>query len=418
MVTPSFQLPSLFQLLALALTFAHSTPASSSSKCSKPAQERNVLHVDDFVKQMGRKVPLQAAVQWSINVAVEASNTHPTALLFGPHEYRLASSDASAHKPVLEITNSTAHALRIDGCGASIVVTTPMTGLFEVTAARGLRIGNLTVDYDPLPMTQGYVTAVQSSVNYTVQLQPGFPSLMLPHFMRTLGGGWGVGGAAWVLLKSRAHPTRHKEGTLNLIKVAGWTDLGNGTFNVALQHCGDCAVCSGCLLTPNEWDMARPKVGDPVVHVARYDSYPTFGLSMCTDCHFDSVKIHASPSATWVGIGVSGLVVKRVSVEPAPGRWHATNADGVFVVDSRVGPVVEGSRFIATGDDALVVKSFAGKCMERRGDAWTLSGYWNLMTQVGDVIQVCNKRDFVLFDWASPHHYPSSYFISTLQSIN
>ena len=136
MVTPSFQLPSLFQLLALALTFAHSTPASSSSKCSKPAQERNVLHVDDFVKQMGRKVPLQAAVQWSINVAVEASNTHPTALLFGPHEYRLASSDASAHKPVLEITNSTAHALRIDGCGASIVVTTPMTGLFEVTAAR------------------------------------------------------------------------------------------------------------------------------------------------------------------------------------------------------------------------------------------------------------------------------------------
>jgi hypothetical protein len=43
-------------------------------------------------------------------------------------------------------------------------------------------------------------------------------------------------------------------------------------------------------------------------------------------------------------------------------RYHATNADGVFVIDARVGPTVEDSRLIATGDDALVIKTFAGRC--------------------------------------------------------
>ena len=67
------------------------------------------------------------------------------------------------------------------------------------------------------------------------------------------------------------------------------------------------------------------------------------------------ITIHASPAGTWVGVGVSGLVVRRVSVVPKPGRWHTTSADGVFILDSRVGPVVEHSRFLAIGDDAYVV---------------------------------------------------------------
>ena len=56
-------------------------------------------------------------------------------------------------------------------------------------------------------------------------------------------------------------------------------------------------------------------------------------------------------------MSVSGLRIRGVAVEPRPGRWHTTSADGVFVLDSRVGPVVEDSRFIAIGDDAYVVKT-------------------------------------------------------------
>ena len=151
--------------------------------------------------------------------------------------------------------------------------------------------------------------------------------------------------------------------------------MGGGAFHVKLLHCADCAVCSGCTLTAAEWDEARPKQGDPVVHLARYDNYPTFGLNRCTSCRFDRVVIHASPSATWAGTGISGLVVRKSAVEPAHGRWQASNADGVFVLDSRIGPVVEHSRFVAVGDDALIVKTFSGRCVSKRGDEWRLRGY-------------------------------------------
>ena len=51
-------------------------------------------------------------------------------------------------------------------------------------------------------------------------------------------------------------------------------------------------------------------------------------------------------------------------VEPKKGRFHTTNADGVFVLDSRVGTVVTDSRFIAIGDDGFIVKTFSGKCTD------------------------------------------------------
>jgi hypothetical protein len=47
-------------------------------------------------------------------------------------------------------------------------------------------------------------------------------------------------------------------------------------------------------------------------------------------------------------------------VEPVRGRWQATNADGIFVLDSRRGSIVEDSPFLATGDDALITKTFSG----------------------------------------------------------
>ncbi len=45
----------------------------------------------------------------------------------------------------------------------------------------------------------------------------------------------------------------------------------------------------------------------------------------------------------WNSLESSGLVVRRAIVEPTAGRHHATNADGVFVRDARVGPVVDAT---------------------------------------------------------------------------
>ena len=104
---------------------------------------------------------------------------------------------------------------------------------------------------------------------------------------------------------------------------------------------------------------ARPEIGDPIVHLARYDAFPTFGLSKCDDCTFDDLTIRASPSASFSAGQSSGLLVRKAVVAPAAGRHHATNADGCFVLDSRVGPRVLDSQWLAIGDDGLIVKTFS-----------------------------------------------------------
>ena len=70
------------------------------------------------------------------------------------------------------------------------------------------------------------------------------------------------------------------------------------------------------------------------------------------------------------------------------------SADGVFVLDARVGPVVQHSKFVAIGDDAFVVKSFSGNCLKQQGASYTLGSHthwsWNSVPRVGDVIRVWN----------------------------
>ena len=332
--------------------------SAHGSGCAGQAREGRVIHVDDFLKP-GSSSPEErgAQVQAAVDAAVASARSASTALLFGPHEYRLASTNATAHTPIIQVSlaKANAHPLRIDGCGASVVVTTPQAGFFSTNNARRLSVGNITVDYDPLPMTQGWVTAVQSPTRYTLKLDPGFPSLDLPHFKEA---------TKWALVKDKAHPTRPKEGTLNLMQVTSWKARSPpGVFDVVLGYGW-----------PNVTTVS-PKLGDPVVHIARYDQYPSFGISTCDRCTFEGITIHASPSASFTAVQCDALVVRHVAVEPKKGRYHATNADGVFVLDSRVGPTVEHSRFVATGDDALITKTFSARCVEQHGPGvYTLHG--------------------------------------------
>ena len=77
-------------------------------------------------------------------------------ITFQPHRHQ-ASSNATAHTPIIQITG--AHpSLRIDGCGAFFVITTPQAGVFSIAASQKLSVSNISIDYDPLPMTQGHVS--------------------------------------------------------------------------------------------------------------------------------------------------------------------------------------------------------------------------------------------------------------------
>mmetsp|Transcript_40925 Transcript_40925/g.133674 ORF Transcript_40925/g.133674 Transcript_40925/m.133674 type:complete len:623 (+) Transcript_40925:3-1871(+) len=353
--------------------------ATPPPDCVARAEGALVLHVDNFT-----------SVQAALDAAAASARAHAanTALLFALREYRLGSS-GTAGSSVLSVSNVAN--LRIDGCGATVVVTTPVAGFLRVTNATRLLVSNLTIDYEPLPMTQGRVVAVRSPLRYSLKIDNGFPMLSNPYFVAS--GAYRA--ERWALVKDRAAPTRHKEGTLNLHVVANWTDRGGGVFDVTL--CSPLELSRTCTsrlgagavpppLESRDDAVVPPEVGDPIVHLARYYESPTFGLSLCGECAFEGVSIHASPGASFVAEGSSALVVRDATVAPAPGRYHSTNADGVFVLDARVGPTVHGSRLVAIGDDGIIVKTRSGVCTRQVGESYTLSGIG--LPRPGDVMRV------------------------------
>lgn len=169
----------MLPLLELVVALTAAAEAQQQRQCGS-APEGSVFHVDSFLEP---GVHLQLGVQKAIDAAVLSSKKAPTALLFtAGREYRLGSPNATAHRPVLTVTNATAHPLHIDGCGASLVVTTVEAGLFSIENATGISVGNLTIDYDPLPMTQ--VRFILTSILYitastpTSQIQSPWPLLL------------------------------------------------------------------------------------------------------------------------------------------------------------------------------------------------------------------------------------------------
>lgn len=68
--------------------------------------------------------------------------------------------------------------LTIEGNDATFVFTSPLYGGFQFERSQQLTIRNLTVDFDPLPFTQGTITAVsERDQSLDLHLDEGFPGL-------------------------------------------------------------------------------------------------------------------------------------------------------------------------------------------------------------------------------------------------
>ena len=193
----------LAALLLLLSAAAPTTTAPSATCSSRVPPGYRILTIDD--PDASSSYHPQAVLDRALKLASKT----PVAVLFAENKaYRLASLDPAGHAPILNITSQlTAHPLLVDGCGASIVVTTPLAGFCSISSAPRLTIRNISsIDYDPLPFTQGLVTAVRSPTEYTLAVDDGFPSLMLPHFLQSV---------RWLVVKDKNDPKRqrHKLGT-------------------------------------------------------------------------------------------------------------------------------------------------------------------------------------------------------------
>ncbi|WP_294436649.1 right-handed parallel beta-helix repeat-containing protein [uncultured Victivallis sp.] len=223
----------------------------------------------------------------------------------------------------------------IDGNGARIVVTTatPKRGVCAIiltNRTRGVTLRNFTIDYDPVPFTQGEVTAVKGRQIH-FKLDRGYPQLEAGRIggchshIFTASGEWKKNqGDVYGYIKSRGDGT-------------GFVDSTAAPVNV---QPGDRIAI--------DW---RGKAGAPAIDMHRMTGY----------LRFENITIQASPGVAFRCYhGEGGDIFRNCRIERGPrlpgmerDRLLSIVADGIHFGYARRGITVENCDFGWMGDDAL-----------------------------------------------------------------
>ena len=331
-------------LTLLTAAVAQAAPDMPREPPLRDLSVRHTIHIESFGASPDDGLDDLPALRQAL--ARAAASPVPTEVAFERGTYHLDS--AGKHHSLLSLTN--ARDIVIDGHGAQIVVRNPRAGLLRIGSCQRVIVRDLTIDWDPIPFTQGVVTRVhQQAGAVEVQLDAGVPSLGEGYFREA--------SITWALLKDKSVPGRPKAGAPNCVPIKRWRRLGDRQFRVDVSG-----------------RAKHFEAGDRYVQLARAGGAVGF-VYRSSDVTFSNVTIHTSPGANYVGLESSRINLLGCRTVLKPGRWHTTCADGVLLSRCRVGPWIEGCTFDALGDDAMNFNTKGMHIKSREGEgALTLVG--------------------------------------------
>ena len=227
----------------------------------------------------------------------------------------------------ISITNGTNLTVQGEGIGQTLLVGMSKMFLFYTQYCNGLTIRALSVDFNPLPFTAGYVVNVTDTY-VDVQVQAPHPA--------------DIGQRAEGLIRYDPINMRpaFADKTYNFYQESTFT--GNTTL-----------VSRGVLRVPV---VSRTEflVGDPLVVVFDISYHTIFALDV-TDMLVQSVNIHSSWGFTFLAIRVKRLTVSDYHVTPISGRWLSGNSDCMHFISTREFVSLSDSKCQMQGDDGLNV---------------------------------------------------------------
>ena len=274
-----------------------------------------IFHVFDYGGYPNDNLDDTNAIQLTINNAIKhgLNNT----IIFGYGIYNLSSTIN-----ITDVTNLTIIGQGIDQ--TLLVGNNPMT-IFLAQYGQGLTISSLSIDFDPLPFTGGYVIQItdtyidlQIEVHHGINIQYQVGSLLRydPIEMRPAFGPY-----TYVY-----YPTSPMNMTI----------VSPGVLRITLT-------------SPSQF-----LIGDAVL--ARYATeYRAIYISTMTDVTLQSINIYASWFMGFITNRITRLNVLNVHIAPRIGRWLSTVLDCMNFVNSREYINIFDSKCELTGDDGLNV---------------------------------------------------------------
>lgn len=271
--------------------------------------------------------------------ALETASDLPEAVLqIDPGRYRfsplkdVSAGDKWAHARINGIEDVT-----IEGNGATFVFTEPLRAGLRFQFGGDVTVRNLTLDYDPVPFTQGETVDLSDDRRQiTLRLDDGYPSLeheMFSHADRV-----------W----ASAHKPNgdfvegvRKESSFDKF-FSEITPVGDRRFELTLRDG----------ISPNGLE-----VGGRLTVVARNQGTLLAFYKMDRPT-VENVTAHASGGAVFSAYVCSDPVFRDTTIVPPPDsdRQIASDADGIAVVNCLSSATIEGCRHEKLLDDSIVVQ--------------------------------------------------------------
>lgn len=269
-----------------------------------------------------------------------------------------------AHFELLEANDVT-----IEGNGATLVFSHPLTGGIHFGGGSNITIRNLSVDYSPPPFTQGEIEELSNDKRtLRIRLEEGFPSLS--HDMFTA--------------------ARH---------IAGSVHSSDGSFISGIQQRG------GIFFRFDSFTQ----VGDRLFEVSLRSNQTTRGLAVgrrfligvrnakglkftgTTDLLLEDITLRTAPGMGISGNRCSNPVLRDCVVAPAPDskRYIGPIADGIHFSHCQTGPAIRDCHVQSIRDDAIVVNAEIMPIREVTGARTVkLSDDGKMPLEKGDTLQV------------------------------
>lgn len=243
--------------------------------------------------------------------------------------------------------------LYFDGNGASLVWTRLMDAI-KVFDSVDVRFSNFTVDYDPLPFTQGIITSVKDNT-LTVEVDLGY---------RTDVDSW---------LDQTREMTLH----VHDARTMGWKDGYDHQYYLKAVHLTGRRTLTVELM--EDCGELTPRVGDLVS--IKQNCFGTIGVSGSRIISFSNVSIYSAPFFGYYEVdSEGGTCFNRFSIIPGPrpvgavrDRVRSTNGDGCHFQSVHQGPLMEHCTITHCGDDCINAHGFFYRVVEVQGTDVLLS---------------------------------------------
>ena len=269
----------------------------------------------------------------------------------------------------------------LNGNGAQLINTTRSQTL-AISSSSHATIRNLTIDYDPLPFTQGTIAGFdKKALQIDVRVDAGYPDD--PPFLATITDGF---------FKVMDRKTKAlKVGARDFLTPSKVERVSEGLIRVHLRwSANDC------------FPSQLPVVIGDVVTIAGGSAHAIV-VDGSEATSFIDVKLFATPGMGLLENGGAGsMLLQKVSIVPGSrpknattDRLVSTNSDGSHWITVERGPTIEDCSFANTSDDAVNVHGFYYYVVQKLAAArYLLTPKWDIGLTAGDQIETCDHATF------------------------